>query len=97
MDDAELSLTVAKIMWPDDTWMAYGDHARRECDGWLFDHTTDDALGKMCVWFTKHLFCQEYEDDYELFRALARVAACLRWNSPHRAIAEEIVETGRRL
>ena len=90
--DSELSLMVARIMWPEYEWKSdsgsgatqvskeYGV-VTHDCES--FDHTTDDALGKMCVWLGK----ETYVDD--------DVHWMLRGDNPNRAIAEAIVEVGK--
>jgi hypothetical protein len=94
LSDAELSLKVAKIMWPECEWRpweskgcavtGYDIPLRR------FKHITDDALGKMCVWLANHLDSNLFEvseDDTIIQFALLN-------KNPHRAIAEAIVEAG---
>ena len=96
MNDAELSLAVARIMWPEyewESWTLLADKSEATARTTLecamkehgktrtFDHTTDDALGKMCVFGAKH-------------KPMINVQVIL-WQSdnPHRSIAEAIVET----
>jgi len=90
MNDAELSLAVARIMWPDYEWehlqdaemIAYLDHFTLVS----FNHTTDDALGKMCVWLANNM-----EEQYiEVIGA--ELYIMVTSSNPHRAIAEAIVE-----
>ena len=96
MNDAELGLAVAKIMWPDEEWSISGGEVcanHKEKGGWWkFNHTTDDALGKMCVWLAKlprntiATFDRGKTSlDYGIYH-------CLAADNPHRAIAEAIVE-----
>lgn len=95
VSDRKLSLAVAKIMWPEYEWVnrcgniCYFPEDNR-LDWIVFDHTTDDALGKMCVWLTAYLYKQEYEENIDLFKALARIADYLRRNNRHREMAEAI-------
>lgn len=98
MKDAELSLAVAKIMWPESFWQINDGktHAFTMSGGLCvvkFDHTTDDSLGKMCVWLGKlprstiATFDRGMTSlDYGLYHVLAA-------DNPHRSIAEAIVDT----
>ena len=95
MNDAELSLAVAKIMWPEYEWHGANVKAYPCTKGAFrfsgkvpfadieFYHTTDDALGKMCVWLAQHENGGSDADESSI---------CLRDINPHRAIAEAIVE-----
>jgi len=96
MMDTELSLAVAKIMRPEYEWRMPEEYdiyciGEKFINGKLastehFLHTTDDALGKMCVWLAhnKPMCSDEY-----LMQLL------LRDNNPHRAIAEAILEANQ--
>ena len=104
MNDSELSLAVAIIIWPEhvfylgtleDSDTAFG-HNEKDEQIIGFDSTTDDALGKMAVWYTKHLFKQKYESFEEMTCVFSRVANFLRHNDRHRALAEAIVEIGEK-
>ncbi|MCK5132733.1 MAG: hypothetical protein KAR40_11345 [Candidatus Sabulitectum sp.] len=99
LSDAELSLAVARIMVPDFNWkISLGEAVApeheisgREIYRLSFDCTTDDALGKMCVWLALEQTRVRYVDDP--IREFAwRIEGLLASGSPHRAIAEAIVE-----
>lgn len=98
MSDAELSLAVAKIMWPEYEWESTGTIEDAE-DAFAYEHdvcvkgfnyTEDDAGMKMCVWLAKKVHCKANK--------LARygwgtdIESLLISDSPHRAIAEAIIE-----
>ena len=92
MNDAELSLAVAKILWPEYEWFKSNVRGAYRKSGMIirFTHTTDDALGKMCKWLAKD---NAGIDDYEEWLAKAlSLADMLGEDNPHRAIAEAIVE-----
>lgn len=90
MTNAELSLAVAKIMN-----LRYISHTQLcreyinnglpcECGGAMnFNHTTDDALGKMALWCRSNL---------DLVPCATLLGKALDAKNPHRAIAEAIVE-----
>jgi len=86
MNDAELSLAVAKIMWPKYEWVLDPDDSsqvkHKTNGGWwhIFSITTDDALGKMCVRLAVDDMAKDYLEDY------------LRRDHHHRRVAEAIVE-----
>ena len=82
--DAELSLAVARIMWSEHEWVWLNDEVGAVYDGASssFRYTTDDALGKMCVWLANRREFWEGEVGY-----------LLKEDNPHRAIAEAIVES----
>lgn len=91
LTDTELSLAVALVLQPQYKWRS----DKRGCAVRFvnrvtmgpkkvpFSYTTDDALGKMCVWYVKN---SEYGGE-------------IRWlideDNPHRAIAEAIVEISK--
>ena len=86
--DAELSLAVARIMWPEYEWETWPDCAMgfQDLDGDNrcmadFDHTTDDALGKM----------YRYAATMTNITAL-RLILVFNKNDEHRELAEAIVE-----
>ena len=100
MNKRELSLAVARIMRPEYEW---GDEglARFHCTGiedvgsdliimHQFNHTTDDALGKMAVWLAS------YDGDKWIYYEHRgnTLKGMLQRNNPHRALAEAIVEIG---
>lgn len=95
MNDQDLSLAVAMIMWPEYEWEICDgkvtfnnhitDHPIYGGKGNAFNHSTDDALGKMCVWLANNA---QYNADI-LF-----IDHYLKGDNPHRAIAEEIVKIG---
>ena len=85
MNDAKLSFAVAKIMWPENVWVDHGSCAAKGhqfYDDDFFNHTTDDALGKMCVWYAKKNCL--VSDQHRLIAMLASP-------NPHRAIAKAII------
>ena len=86
MKDAELSLAVAKIMWPEYEWCADDNEAMYMVRGFItkFNHTTDDALGKMCLFVAQKFASPESTPD--------TFVGVLNCDTPHRAIAEAIVE-----
>ena len=90
MNDAELSLAVAMIMWPDEDWHQDPVDCGAVCAKFFFTHTTDDALGKMCVWLAHHYWGNAVENGARL------IFDYLLSDNPHRAIAEAIVEVGMR-
>ena len=93
MKDSELSLAVARIMWPEHEWEIKGKLVGA-FGPYLFDHTTDDALGKMCVWLAKYAE-REFGNTIgaELASAIIdAITTSLCADNPHRALAEAIVE-----
>ena len=100
LTDAELSLAVARILWPEYEWEDWTSSAcgflENDCME-QFDHTTDAALGKMCVWYTTGNLdltnCKSIPESAEMvsYRKYRLFDALLEDN-PHRAIAEAIVE-----
>ena len=104
LSDAGLSLAVAKIMWPEyHEWIIDKGHVkglRGYCGGEHrvpvyddFNHTTDDAGFKMCVWLAGRLHRDHGARIAEdvLFQCVRGIGE--RDPDPHRAIAEAIVET----
>ena len=95
MNDAELSLKVAQIMFPDCKWEEYGGaaHSFNSKDP-FFNVFTDDALGKMCVWLAH----ARYNAGKSKSKSCADIlmAAIMHSDNPHRAIAEAIVESMER-
>ena len=90
--DRELSLAVAKILWPEYAWKNEGGMVyRREIlpdIGMMaihiqFDYRTDDALGKMVVELAKRSKVGEN---------FVAIFAGLIGEDPHRALAEKLLE-----
>ena len=83
-----ISLEVVEILYPEYEWI---EHLNSKVVGTNpslglieFDYTTDDALGKMCVWYANNVnLLQE------------RLARCLRNENKHRALAEAIMEVNK--
>ena len=98
MDDKQLSLAVAKVMWPEIDWHhnGFGVLAHKG-DGVThrFDHTTDNALGKMCIWLASN---EEYQCSSTVGGPMAirtpMIDDLLTSDNPHDAIAQEIVRIG---
>jgi len=85
-EHAELSLAVARIMWPEYVWEIHSS-CRAFKPGcydrsMYFDYRTDDAGFKMAVWLAKQHNPPMPVDGY----------LCL--DNPHRALAEAIKELG---
>jgi len=94
-DHAELSLAVARIMWPELPWRTHvgSQVIATEFTGmdWdkilmVFDYRTDASGFKMAVWLAN----SEEPDSWEIgwFRG------ALEQDNPHRALAEAIKEIG---
>ena len=89
LTDAELSLAVAMILWPEYKWLTTKHHGAALRMGQCvelgvpsnFNHTTDDALGKMCKWLANSSPAAKY-----------RLCHYLIYDNPNRVIAEAIVE-----
>jgi len=78
-----LSLEVAKIMWPDAPWdltSIYNKHA-------AFDHTTPEALGQMCLWWSNNYRKWHKESG---FVSILSYPTC---GDPNRELAEAIIAT----
>lgn len=92
LTDAELSLAVAQIMWPMHFWKISNSKltvyaADVESPRSSFTHTTDDALGKMCVWLANNR-------DWLLTNDLGILIED-NIDNPHRAIAAAILEASK--
>ena len=91
-----LSLEVAKIMWPDYEWRGVDEYAVRDgefFDDEFFNHTTPEAGFQMAVWLAGRL-----QRDLGPKAAATTMFMCLRGlggmdKDPNRALAEAIVET----
>jgi len=106
MNDAELSLEVARIMNPEYEWKVYRVLVRGLWRGqWRcsntrnthFDYTTDDAGMKMAVWLSNKreslqhdMSIEEIVDDL----MTPSIYSIMLSDNPHRALAEAIVEIG---
>ena len=103
LSDSELSLAVAKILWPK---YSFRRHSLSKKDGSVFlhglhatepnmhrsigfTHTTDDALGKMCVWLANN---HGYVGHNATKFTYLKVGNALTSSDPNRAIAEAILE-----
>lgn len=100
LTDAELSLAVAKVIWPEYLWgteTRWGEVSvvattkdfpayRMPCK--RFDYRTDDALGKMAVWAScnENADISKFEEDW--------LQHALSGNDPHRTLAELVREIG---
>jgi len=95
MNDSELSLAVARIMWPEREPFLTEPSAYKSV--WVdagigfFDHTTDDALGKMCVWLARKE-CGDLEGTQEGINIYNGMLDWMASDNPYRAIAEAILE-----
>jgi len=81
-----LSLEVAKIMWPDAPWdltSIYNKHA-------AFDHTTPEALGQMAVWLARYQMVVATVGSNKTWRW--HIESLLASDNPNKALAEAIVE-----
>jgi len=100
-DHAELSLAVARIMWPEYEWALGANWAMRRTvasdrrpltdtsgDPYyiVFDYRTDDAGFKMAVWLANN----EEPDSWEI----GWLRDALEQDNPHRALAEAVKEIG---
>ena len=75
-----LSLEVAKIMWPD------REGTRNAMMNVMFDHTTPEALGHMCLWWSNNYRKWHKESG---FVSILSYPTC---GDPNRELAEAIVE-----
>ncbi|MES0445053.1 MAG: hypothetical protein ABUJ92_00770 [Desulfobacterales bacterium] len=95
LTDAELSLKVARITRPDISWFVNNGVVFSARNGVVtdFDYTTDDALGKMCVWLAKYWLSIIDVDDNACWK-MNEIPDFLVDDNPNRALAEAIVSIG---
>ena len=91
-----LSLEVAKIMWPDYEWRGVDAYAVRDgefFDDEFFNHTTPEALGQMAVWLAAYSFDHLVEIKQEKAGEIHDKLILALANADNEALAEAIIAT----
>jgi len=95
MTDAELSLAVAKIMYPEYEWGEYGGVVLSDHDGMEFSYTDKACAFDMSVWLGKQYYSEENPADslrYQPKLSSVRLRSILGTRCPQHALAMAIKE-----
>lgn len=99
MTDAEISLAVARIMYPEHGWGLDGVVYREDEDGLLyfFDYRSKDKAFGMAVWLAKQYHSGAHPVGNLRYNAKinsSRFRSMFETKDPQRALADAIMEVG---